>query len=223
MMPIGRNDQSEIIKRGAVEEAVDYQLSSWWPIIERAGFLKARYNHERQGDGYIVTHTTEFLISKAWNYTEDMLIHFIDKSLIDDKKGEIERERFEYNTGLGILLDYWGGRGRSRMRQRDIAKKYMVTESYVSQVIKKAKMQLKAILNQALKRNLITEMQEEIFLACYIDNLSHREIAKKFFISRSYVSREVRLVKYKIEKLLKERVPNFTYNNRRGSCGKKLD
>jgi len=47
-MHIGRSDQSEIIKRSAVEEAVDYQLSSWWPIVEKVSFLKTRYNHGKQ-------------------------------------------------------------------------------------------------------------------------------------------------------------------------------
>ena len=207
-MLAGINDQSEIVKLSVVEEAVDYQLSSWWSIIERAGFLMARYNYERQGNGYIVVPNTEFLISKARNYTEDMLIHFIDKSFIDDKNNEIERERFERNTGLGILLDYWGGRGRSRLRQRDIAKKYGVTESYVSQVIRKAKMQLGAILDQALQKNLITKRQKEIFLACYKDNLSHYKAAKELGTSRSYVTYTIRLVKERIVKAIGKEVAN---------------
>jgi len=109
-----------------------------------------------------VTHETEFLISKAFNFTEDMLIYFLDKSIFDDKIDEIERERFERNTGLGILLDYWGGRGCSRMRQsRKIVNKLSISQSYVSREIRVVKEKIGKTFAQEVLNRLLNREKEK--------------------------------------------------------------
>ena len=200
-----------------IERAIDYQLSSWWPIVENALFFNIQAGNCKsasKNDRIILSLKTKKTLMKITkNKTEDILISFIDKSINKGDNDNFDKNQFEINKGLGILMDYWGGRGHSKMRQNMIAKKYCVSESYVSQVIKKAKKQLKNSLYKAFDKNLITVRQKNIFLLCYIDSLNHREIGNKLNISQSYVSRAIRIVKWKLGEILQKEVLK-RYNSR---------